>query len=166
MAANAFLTFFDKADGESIQKGHEKWVELQGWDWEVEAMSSWTKGGGASVGKPTPGSLTCALAFNKSSTVALGYICTGRAFPKVQLDVTRDTGGGKQEAYFVMTMSGVFLTKVGLSASEEGQVSQRIELIFKTVAIDYRPQDPKTGSLGASSTFNWDIPAGTASPSA
>ncbi len=44
MAVNAFLTFFDKADGESIQKGHEKWVELQGWDWEVEAESSWTKG--------------------------------------------------------------------------------------------------------------------------
>ena len=40
---------FDKADGESVQKGHEKWIELQGWDWEVEAESSWTKGGGASA---------------------------------------------------------------------------------------------------------------------
>jgi type VI secretion system secreted protein Hcp len=77
VALNAFLTFFDKADGESIQKGHEKWVELQGWDWEVEAESSWTKGGGASVGKPAPGSLSCVHAFDGSSIVALGYICTG-----------------------------------------------------------------------------------------
>jgi type VI protein secretion system component Hcp len=44
MAVNAFLSFFDKADGESTQKGKEKWIEIQGWDWEVEA-SSWTKGG-------------------------------------------------------------------------------------------------------------------------
>ena len=115
----------------------------------VEAISSSNKGGGASVGKPNPGSLTCVHAFNRSSTVELGYICTGRTFPKIQLDVTRDTGSGKQEASFVMTLNGVFLTKVSLSASEEGRISQRIELIFKTVAIDYRPQDTKTGSLGA-----------------
>ena len=166
MAVNAFLTFFDKADGESIQKGHEKWVELQGWDWEVEAESSWTKGGGASVGKPNPGRLTFVSAYNRSSNVALGYICTGRSFPKIQLDVTRETGAAKQEAYFVMTMSGVFVTKVSLAASDEGQISQRIELIFKTVAIDYKAQDPKSGALGAAASFNWDIPAGTASPSA
>ena len=30
MAVNAFVTFYDKADGESIQKGKEKWVEDQG----------------------------------------------------------------------------------------------------------------------------------------
>ena len=80
--------------------------------------------------------------------------------------MTRETSTGKPEAYFVMTMGGVFVTKVSLAASEEGQISQRIELIFKTVAIDYKAQDPKTGSLGAAASFNWDIPAGTASPSA
>ena len=37
MAVNAFVRFFDKADGESIQKGKEKWIEIQGWDWEVVA---------------------------------------------------------------------------------------------------------------------------------
>ena len=31
MAVNAFVSFFDKADGESIQKGKEKWVEIQGY---------------------------------------------------------------------------------------------------------------------------------------
>ena len=50
MAVNAFLKFSNSAEGESRQKGFEKWIELQGWDWEIEAESSWTKGGGASVG--------------------------------------------------------------------------------------------------------------------
>ncbi len=58
MAVNAFMTFYDKADGESIQKGKEKWIEIQGWDWEVEAETSWTRGGGASVGKPVPGAIS------------------------------------------------------------------------------------------------------------
>ena len=58
MANNAFISFFDKADGESIQKGKEKWIEINSWNWEVQAESSWTKGGGASVGKPNPGKIS------------------------------------------------------------------------------------------------------------
>ena len=52
------------------------------------------------------------------------------------------------------------------SGTEEGNVIQKIEFVFKTVKIEYKPQNTKDGSLGAGRTFNWDIPAGTASPSA
>lgn len=165
MAVNAFVSFFDKADGESIQKGKEKWVEIQGWDWEVEAESSWTKGGGASVGKPNPGSLSFEHRFDSASTVILGFICTGKSFPKVELQMTKTTGTGVPTTYFTMTMEGAFITKVSNSGTEEGNVTQRVSMVFKTVKIDYKPQDNKTGQLGATKTFNWDIPAGTASPS-
>jgi type VI secretion system secreted protein Hcp len=165
MAVNAFISFFDKADGESIQKGKEKWIEIQGWDWEVEAESSWTKGGGASVGKPNPGSMSFEHYFDISSTVILGYICNGKAFPKVELQMTKSSAGGKPETYFTMVMEGAFITKVSNSGTEEGNVAQRVEMIFKTVKIDYKSLDP-SGKLGAVKTFNWDIPAGTASPSA
>ena len=40
------------------------------------------------------------------------------------------------------------------------------QMVFKTVKIEYKPQDNKTGKLQAAKTYNWDIPAGTASPSA
>jgi type VI secretion system Hcp family effector len=166
MAVNAFISFFDKADGESIQKGKEKWIEIQGWDWEVEAESSWTKGGGASVGKPNPGSMSFEHYFDSASTVILGYICTGKAFPKAELQMTRTTGTGVAATYFTMTMEGAFITKVSNSGTEEGNVAQRVEMVFKTVKIDYKPQDIKTGQLGPAKTFTWDIPAGTASPSA
>lgn len=166
MAVNAFVSFFDKADGESIVKGKEKWIEIQGWDWEVEAETSWTKGGGASVGKPNPGKLSFEHKFDTSSTVILGYICTGKAFPKVELQMMKTTGKGTPETYFTMTIEGAFITKVSNAGTEEGNVAQRVELVFKTVKIDYKPIDNRTGGLGASKTYNWDIPAGTASPSA
>ena len=95
MAVNAFVSFFDKADGESIQKGKEKWIEIQGWDWEVEAETSWTKGGGASVGKPNPGKMNFEHYFDTSSTVILGYICTGKAFPKVRAADDEDDRQGQ-----------------------------------------------------------------------
>jgi len=166
MAVNAFVSFFDKADGESIQKGKEKWVEIQGWDWEVEAETSWTKGGGASVGKPNPGKMSIKHYFDTSSTVILGYICTGKAFPKVQLQLMKTTGKGSLETYFTMTMEGAFITKVTNNGTEEGSVAQKVEMVFKTVKIEYKPQNSKDGTLGAVKTYNWDIPAGTASPSA
>jgi len=166
MAINAFISFFDKADGESLQKGKEKWVEIQGWSWEVEAETSWTKGGGASVGKPSPGRLSFQHKYDTASPVILGYICTGKAFPKLELQMMKTTGKGTPETYFTMTMEGAFITKVSNSGSEDGQITQQVELVFKTVKIDYKPQDNKSGKLGASKIFNWDIPAGTASPSA
>ncbi len=166
MPVNAFVSFFDKADGESIQKGKEKWVELQGWDWEVEADTSWTKGGGASVGKPNPGTINFQHLFDASSTVLLGYICTGKPFPKVQLEMMKTTGKGSPETYFTMSMEGVFITKVSNSGTEDGIVMQKVEMVFRTVKIEYKQQDAKTTMLGMIKTYTWDIPAGTASPSA
>src|SRR3954468_18747259 len=84
MAVNAFITFFDSADGESIQKGKEKWIEIQGWDWEVAAETNWTKGGGASVGKPVPGRMSFQHNFDTSSPTILSFLCTGKAFPKAE----------------------------------------------------------------------------------
>jgi type VI secretion system Hcp family effector len=166
MAVSAFLTFFDKADGESFQKGKEKWIELQGWDWEIEAESSWTKGGGASVGKPNPGKMNWEHYFDTSSTVIMGYICSGKAFPKVELQMMKTTGKASPETYFTMTMEGAFITKVSNSGTEEGNVTQKVEMVFKTVKIEYKMQDNKTGTLGAPKVYNWNIPEGTASPSA
>jgi type VI secretion system Hcp family effector len=164
MAVNAFLTFKDKAEGESIQKGKEKWIEIQGWDWEIEAETSWTKGGGASVGKPNPGKMNWEHYFDTSSTVIMGYICTGKAFPTVILEMMKTTGSATPETYFTMTMEGAFITKVSNSGTEEGNVTQKVEMVFKTVKIEYKPQDNKSGKLGTVKTYNWDIPAGTASP--
>ena len=166
MAINALVSFFDKADGESIQKGKEKWVEIKSWNWDVEAETSWTKGGGASVGKPNPGKINFEHHFDTSSIVILGYICTGKAFPKVELQMMKTTGRGTPETYFTMTMEGVFITGVSNSGTEEGIIMQKVEMVFKTVKIEYKQQDNRTGSLTAVKTYTWDIPAGIASPSA
>jgi len=161
MAVNAFLTFFDKADGESVQKGKEKWIEIQEVDFEIEAESSWTKGGGASVGKPNPGKCNIATSFSSASTVVMAYICSGKAFPKVQIEMMKTTGKGSPETYFTMIMEGGYITKVANAGTEEGNVTQKIEMVFKTLRIEYKPQDNKNGQLLAAKTFKWDIQAGT-----
>lgn len=163
-----------KMGGKSSVYTKDAWIELQGWDWEVEAESSWTKGGGASVGKPNPGKMNWEHYFDTSSCMVLKYICTGQAFEQVELHMLKGTGGGNthgmnQEAYFKMVMKGAFITKVVNSATEEGNVVQKVEMVFKEVNITYHQQLDGTdtgtssslpGKLGPAFTFGWDIPAG------
>ena len=129
--ATAFLTFFDKAEGESTQKGKEKWIELQGWTWEVEAETSWTKGGGASVGKPSPGKLNWEHTWDRSAHVILGYICTGSAFDKAYLTMCKSMvfkalcikyyqQGGQSSAPGAQTAVNEFYWDIPLGKSETG----------------------------------------------
>ncbi len=162
MGANSFINFFGTAVGESIQKGKENWIEIQAWDWEVEAATNVGMGGGGAAGKATAGKLKFEHFFDSSSTVILAYICTGKTFPKLELQMLRNTGKGTPETYFTMTMENVVITKVSNAGNAEGRIVQQVELAFKTVKIDYRPQDPRTGSSTAVKSFNWNIPANTA----
>ena len=150
------------------------WIEIQSWDWEVEAETSWTKGGGASVGKPNPGKMNWEHYFDKSSPVLLKYICSGSSFDRVELRMFKGTGQstqtGTSNQFFTMVMEGAFITKVNQSATEEGNVLQKVEMVFKSVAITYKAQEDGSGGKGkpAGSTgpgipFSWDIPGGKVS---
>ncbi len=147
-----------KIEGESSVIGHEKWIDVMSWSWQVAAETSWTKGGGASVGKPDPGRLTFTHAFDLAAPALLLRIATGAAFDKAQLVVTPDQ---QQDAAFSLSLEGVFVTAVRNSYDGD-RIIQDVDVVFKTMKIDYRPMD-QTGKLGTARSFSWDIPAGKAS---
>ena len=67
MPGNSFIKFSDIAKGESFQEGHhgdQGWIEIGDWSWDIEAETSFLKGGGSSVGKPTPGNLSISHFFD------------------------------------------------------------------------------------------------------
>jgi type VI secretion system secreted protein Hcp len=166
MALNALLKI-SNAPGESRMPDHVGWIEIQGWDWEVNADTSWTKGGGASVGKPDPGKLNFEHYFDTSSTNILRNIFSGRSFDLIELHMMKSTGKagagalGKstQQVFFRMEMVDAFITKVTNSASDEGNVVQKVELVFKEVKFFYR-QQKDDGGLKEELNVGWDIPAG------
>jgi type VI secretion system Hcp family effector len=163
MALNALIKIA-KADGECVKPAFKNWIEIQGWDWDVEAETSWTKGGGAAVGKPNPGKFTFEHYWDKSSAIILGYICTGSAFETIQLLMFKGTGqGGGGTKFFDATMSDAFITKVSQNATEEGNLIQKVELVFKKIEISYSIQN-SAGAITPSTHFEWDIPGGRASP--
>jgi type VI secretion system Hcp family effector len=164
MSLNAVMKI-SNAPGESVLDNFAGWIELQGWDWEVEAETSWTKGGGASVGKPNPGKMNWEHFFDKSSPAIMNNICSGKSFEEMNLRMFKGTGAkaATKDFFFSMDMHGVFITKVSNSATDEGNVLQKVEMVFKHVLISYRPQistGKLAGTLEAPLPFEWDIPAG------
>jgi type VI secretion system secreted protein Hcp len=162
MALNAFMSL-GKAKGESIQRGFEDWIEVQAWGWGIEADTSWTKGGGASVGKPYPGKMNWEHYFDSTSPQIMGYICSGKAFPEAILKMCK-AGDARPEPHFTATMKSVFITRVASTTTPEGNLVQKVEMVFKHIRIEYRRQK-SDGSLLEPISFEWDIPNGAASPS-
>jgi type VI secretion system Hcp family effector len=171
MSLNALLRIEDgKVPGECKQDGFKDWIEIQSWDWDVEAETSWTKGGGASVGKPNPGKMNWEHSFDKASTTVLRMIFSGASFDKVELKMFKGTGqataAGDNTNFFYMVMKGAFITKVSNSATDEGNVLQKVEMVFKSVEFTYRPQadgtvvGQKAGTLQEKFSVLWDIPGG------
>ena len=105
--------------------------------------------------------------FDRASNIILSYICTGKSFSKIELQMCKSTGDKGRQPFFTVIMTEAFITKVNQSATEEGNVLQKVEMVFKTIEIQYwqqglNPLNP--GQLQNVGTFKWDIPAGEASP--
>jgi type VI secretion system secreted protein Hcp len=163
MPGNSFIKFKEIPTGESTHdshKGDKGWIELSDWSWDIESDTSFLKGAGASVGKPQPGSMSFTHYYDLASPVIMSKIVQGTAFEKVWVVMLKQTGdkSGKGEPYFAMTMENAFITKVSSKGGEDGSVTQDVEMVFKTIAVGYKPQpDDKKGGLGDQVDFIWDI---------
>ena len=122
--------------------------------WEVTADSSFTKGGGASVGKPNPGAIRFTKLIDPSSIPTLQKIATGTDYPSAVFTVT--FGKGNAVSTMVYEMQNLFVTKVTQSAAD-GSVTEEVSFVFKAVKWTF------TDSSGNVTTGTWDIPSGAVS---
>lgn len=89
--------------------------------------------------------------------MVLAFAAGGKLFPKVELQVTKQTASGVAPTYFALYMENVVVASVALSGGDDGQVVQSVTLAFKSIRIDYKAQDPKSGMPGTGKQFNWDV---------
>jgi len=163
MPANTFINFDKKAKsikGESYQDGllgTDGWIELSDWSWDIEADTSFMKGGGSAVGKPTPGNFTFTHYYDTSSHVLMERIVMGTHFEDVELVQLKQTGAGKPAPFLIMKFKWAFITKVSTKGAEDGSVTQDIEMVFKDMKLAYKMQ-LNDGSLEKTPVpFAWNI---------
>lgn len=162
MPGNSFILFgtADVPDGESPQEvrpGSKGWIEINDWSWDIEAEHSNLSGTGAAVGKPTPGTLNFTHSWDTSSAAILTKIVQGKSFPKVYIDMLKNTGADKAQQYFQIVMASVFITKVSTKGSEDGKVTQDVDMVFKEVSVGYKAQNNDGTLVGSELIFPWSI---------
>ena len=145
--------------GDSTDPQHPNEVIISSYSVGVDADSSWTKGGGASVGKPNPGEFKFNMASNRALPRILNCITMGKSLVKVTLSVRTDDPPGPKLGfeYLKYTLEGTFFTAVDqASATERGLVS--VSMVYKT----FKVQEFVQGAPNQTQCLLWDIPAGTA----
>jgi type VI protein secretion system component Hcp len=145
--------------GDATAKGHEKWIRVASLDWKVQAQTSWTAGGGVSVGKPNPDKMALVLPTGPWSQYFMRMIGLGKALPKVVFDATASDG----RPLYRVTVEGMFLTQYRIASLLETPLPQdHIDVVFKIVKIEYYA----TGADGklVTTTVEWNIPLQTVVP--
>lgn len=145
--------------GDAIAKGHEKWIRVSSLDWNVEAATSWTQGGGAAIGKPKPGPMDLVLPTGTWSQHFMRLITQGKALPSVVFDAFASDG----RPLYRITVEGFFVTEYRLAALPATPLPQdHVSGVFKKVKIEYYAVGAD-GKL-ATSLVEWDVATGISSP--
>ena len=143
-------------EGESVVKGYENWIDLDAVAWSVTADSSWTKGGGASVGKPNPGPLTWSQTFDSSVPAMYSYLLTGKAVPNAVVEYVKNGDAGPV-TYLQLNMEGLFFTNIAFDGNTVSGAG-----VFKTISMTYWTLNPD-GTRDQTVAVKWDIPSGLVS---
>ena len=157
-ASNAvdFYLTVSGIDGGVDVLGHVGAFAVADFSFDIEALSSWTQGGGASVGKPNPAPLVIDLKPGAHLNDFIANITGGDAFPHVRLEGVTAASDGAQTVYD-LRLDGVFMTQV-----TDTNGVDHLELVYRAVSLTTTEQNPD-GSLGASQTTAWDVPTLTTS---
>ena len=158
MADDIFLKFSGDIVGDSTDPQHQNEITVLSYSLGVTADSSWTRGGGASVGKPVPGDLQYSATLNRSVPTIVQYITMGKAAANATLTLRNDPVGNKAGfEYAKYTFEGAFFTNVGQGVNASGNVVSTVSFVYKTLRLQlFAP-----GNAAPVSCVLWDIPAGT-----
>ncbi len=165
-ADDMFLRFNSEIVGESTDAKHAGAIDVDSYGLGVKAISDWTKGGGASVGKPAPGEFRFTAAMNSSVPTILRYIATGRAADGATLTVrTAAKGGGNRNGrdgfeYLKLTFTGLYFTSLEHMLVDGGRATSEVSAVYRSLRTEYTPLNPN-GTAGSVVCTLWDIPAGT-----
>lgn len=141
--------------GESTVRGYENWIEVSDASWGMSADSSWTKGGGASVGKVMPDTFSWTQAMDRSVPYTLAAIASGKALPTATFEYVTQTSSGPV-TLMQMVMEAPFLTDLELA---DDTVSE--SMVFRSIRQTVWSLD-KSGQVTKPVSFEWNFSTGKA----
>jgi type VI secretion system secreted protein Hcp len=154
MAGGNIHLKLEGVEGESVQKGHEKDMEIDSWSWGVSNAAN-LSGGGSGSGKAQFSAIHISKSYDKSTSVMAKKCATGNHFATAS--ISQRKGGGDQLEFFVITLKEAFIESISLNAGPDGSISEQVSIAYKDIEMSYKPQDGR-GGLGGAVKFGYNTP--------
>jgi type VI secretion system secreted protein Hcp len=152
--ADIFLKI-EGVDGESMDKAHPNWIEIESWSFGVSQGASALK---PRAEKPSFQDVAVVKTIDKATPVLFLKCCNGEHFPEATLSMRRAAAepGGTQEDYFVIKMTDCLVSSFGPSATEgDPQPTEQVSFNFAKVEFSYAEQS--AGGTGGVVKAGWDL---------
>jgi type VI secretion system secreted protein Hcp len=163
LAAQDYFLKIDGVAGESADKDHKGWINIDSFNWGIQSTASVLNGTGATVGKPVFSDFSWEQMLDSSALGLFQDISTGKHINNAVVDFT--TSGEKSFTYFKMTFENVYLTDVSLSGTSGSTPLIEGSFAYNKVTLDYWTQKPD-GSRGTHTSAFYDLATATGSTAA
>jgi len=118
-----------------IKEGFENYVEITGVQFGAEAESSFTKGGGASIGKPIFDVIAITKSVDKLSNELLKNLAIGKAIPLIEIATTRRTDQGDRVGHKI-ELKNVFIQGY-LMPVRDAMIAERLPKVLNSYTRRY-----------------------------
>ncbi len=155
-AASTYYLQFDGMDGESVNKDHRNWIDVDSFYWGITkpAPVGSRPRGGAAVGSP----FSWTQGLDKSVPQLFTGLARGKFYPRVTFEV--ESTGESPAVFFRMVFDTVALTSLDLTGTGD-TIWAAGSFVYDKLTMSYRPQNGD-GSLGGWVEGAFDFSEGAA----
>ena len=149
--AGGFLKY-EGIDGESKDRQHKGWIDIESWNWGMEQSESTTTRSVRGSGRANFKSLVFSKKVDSATPKFMRYFAEGTRLGEVLLEVSL---GGERPATLRMVLTNAQVTSVHIEdAAGEGRPMEHISISFTKVKVIHT-------SPRGSVEFDWDIQSGS-----
>lgn len=158
MATSSYLKV-DGADGESKDKKHDSWIDVDSWSWAAMQPETAGTGGGSGASRVSLQPLTVSAPVFKGANTLFLFCCNGKHIPKVVLEMQK--AGETPQVFLKITLEDVIVSNIHFGGSgHSDQAMVNASFMAKKNKVWYAPQD-KSGSVSGGDEKGWDISENT-----
>lgn len=154
---------FDGVDGESLDKDHSKWSDIQSFSQGMHQPGASATGAARRRGDVIIDALHVSKELDKASPKLAEAVCKGKVFPKVEIHLTGSTSDSGRTTYYAYELKNVLVSSynIGGSGQSEQVPMEDFSLNFEEIKVTYTEFDSK-GSKKGNVEYSWKVEEGKA----
>jgi type VI secretion system Hcp family effector len=153
--ADIYIKFGGDISGESTDKAHADWCELEGFSQSASQPVSASSGtGGRTCAGVQVGDIVLTKMIDKASPDLFSAVCKGTHLDKVEVECILSAGDSRH-VYLKYLLEDVIISGYSISGNPGQKAMENLSLNVGKITVSYTPIDQK-GGAGAEVSRGWD----------